>query len=311
MKKILLMILCLTLAGCVPIDRKNPTDPQASNYKGWTYIGEIGSFGSLTDFVIASSIPFTCSVCPKQDYILCMDASDGTMSEYLVTDGTFEGKTVSMFTKPSGICVMNDFLFVVDESTANNVYAFETGNYNNNWALMLLPGDKIESVGTSIYIAVSSPAAVNVYIPDTGSKTYSAPSAWAMETANSLNAGYISRISDISKPQVNPANTLMICDPDMDRISFFTPGGVLIPGKSFDIGTDIIGAACYNNKIYVPTKDGLRIIDYVTGNTIDTIFNYGDGNGKVIKPAQIELYAPRYVLINNGTSIKYFETSGL
>ena len=43
----------------------------------------------------------------------------------------------------------------------------------------------------------------------------------------------------------------------------------------------------------------------------ETQFNYGDGNGKINKPAEIELYPPKYVLINNGSSIKYFETSGL
>lgn len=311
MKKILLFAMCVILAGCVPVDRKNPTDPQASNYGGWTYVGEIGSFSRLSDFVICSSVPFKCPTCPKQDYILCIDYVTGTISQYSAADGASEGDTVPMFINAVGICWLSDYIYIIDKNPVTNLYAFETGNYATNWGVAVGPGDKLASCGGYVYVAVSSPAAVRYYTPDVFTKTVSSPSIWTIET-NPANPGYLSSISDISGPAIDAANAVMIVDPDTDRISFFDMTGVFsASSKSFDIGTDITGAAYYNNKLYVPTKDGLRIIEYSTGNVLDTIFDYGDGNGKIIKPAQIELYPPKYVLINNDTSIKFFETSGL
>jgi hypothetical protein len=321
MKKIFLIAFCFALAGCTPVDRKNPTDPQASNYIGWHYLGEIGEFTALSDFAVVLSVPIDDSSTVQKPYIMCVDRAAGTLSQYLLEDGTYIGYIANYplpapqtFINPSGICALNGFIYITDQDPSNSIGidAFDTTTYNNFWGASgasVAPGYKIAGLGSTLYIAVSKTAAVSMYTPDTVNKTYSAAVPWTMVT-NPATDGYISCISDISAPDVSPLNTIMIVDSDINRISFFTPSGGFL--SKIDMNTPIIGAACYNNTIYVPSTAGIIKVSYVSGNVIGTIANYGEGNGRIGGPAQIRLSPSNNgILVNNGTSIKYFETSGL
>jgi hypothetical protein len=86
-------------------------------------------------------------------------------------------------------------------------------------------------------------------------------------------------------------------------------------GNNIDIGADISSVALWGDTLYVPTTDGIRRYNYNTRALIDTIANYGEGNGRVMKPGQIELYpnpvdGKYYIYVGAGAFIKVFQISG-
>ncbi|HDQ25736.1 MAG TPA: hypothetical protein ENN43_03200, partial [bacterium] len=100
MKKDIITILALIMlisCGC-SIERKNPTDPLSSNYIGWHFIGTIGSFSVLADFVATP------------DHIYCVDSYDLMAYKYK-TDGTYvlgwgnnPPPAAPIFTSPNALC---------------------------------------------------------------------------------------------------------------------------------------------------------------------------------------------------------------
>lgn len=309
MKKFFILLFCFMLAGCTPVERNNPTDPKSPNYDGWTFLGEVGNFTQLSDFVIVYNTP------PVSDYIYCLDTGNKSLSRYLV-DGTYDNILITnlpppatpIFYQPSSICLLNGYLYTVDsaEPVINAFYLTSLSGYTANIAA---PGNRIASCNTSLhtslYVAVSSTPAVYEYTSDTTGQTYTLQNQWT------TLSGTVTTISDIEiHSNTSTAVTdVMIVDPVMKKLDFFDLSGNF--EKSINVGTDIIGAASYNDNIYVPTSNGIMIIDYNGVNKTRMIANYGDGNGKIIKPAIIKLYGTQYIFVNNDTSIKYFQTSGL
>jgi hypothetical protein len=308
MKKLFILLFCVMLGGCTPVVRNNPTDPASSNYGGWTYIGEIGNFTKLTDFAIVYGT--------GQDYIFCLDAGEESMSRYLI-DGTYDHMTLynptppaaPFFIQPSGICVLGDYLYTVDGNIAT-INAFYISNLNNFYSRdIAAKGNRITSYNVvnpphnNLYVAVSSTPAVYEYSSDTTGQTYTLQNSWTSSLSVTVSA-----ISDI---EIHSGSTtdVMIADPVNKIIAFYDLSGNF--ERTINIGTDIIGIAAYNDNIYVPTSNGILKIDYNSGAVLATIADYGNGNGRIIKPAIIRLYGTSYILVNNDTSIKYFQTNGL
>jgi hypothetical protein len=314
MKKIVLFIAVLMLAGCRPMDRFNETDPASVKYKGLTYLGEIGSFSLLTDFTIA--------IDPSDSkyYIYAVDGIKNQVHKYAV-DGTPVNPIISnpdppapqAFFNPTGICAMNPpgYCYIIDDV---NIVAFHIVNITNAWQDPSVKGDKILSYGTTLYTVVSDPPGVAPYVPDVNPpQSYAPVTPWVITKGNTSCAACMWYISDIA---VNPAGAgeIMLVDSALKRISIFNTAGVHL--DNIDVGSDIISAAVWGDTLYVPSTDGIRRYTYSTRTYRDTIANYGEGNGKVMKPGAIELFqnpsdSLYYIYVSAGTFIKVFQINGL
>lgn len=298
MKKYLPLIFILFFA-CVPLNRTNPTDPNGDNYIGWHYIGEIGEFKNLTDFTIANSMIFT------------VDSVEESVHLYNI-DGSFLFKIINpvnpppVFVYPTGVIENNGILYVVDHQVGYELDTFDipslftpspvANSYplNNN-------SDRITCMNDKLYVATMSPPEVNVFGLTGGTS----------ESKFNINMGIcddcLSKISDIIANNVT--GEILIADSDLDKIVVYNTSGDWV--RKINIGRDIKGIAIKGNRLYVPTPDGILRINYDTGQIIDVIANYGEGNGRIIKPGIIRLYGNNYILVENTTNIKYFHIDSL
>lgn len=308
MKKILLIMAVFMFAGCRQMNRDNPTDQLGTKYGGWTYAGEIGSFGYLTDFMIATD------PADAKDYIFAVDGSKEEVDKYFV-DGTPVGiipnPATPVFFNPSGICEMNGYCYIIDTVSID---AVQIDNINYRWSDTSITGNKILSCSNmlSLYVVTSDPPGVAVYTSDVIGTTYSAVASWAISVGDTTCDTCMSYISDIT---VTATNEIMLVDSVLKRISIFTDAGVWV--KNIDIGSDISSVAIWGDTLFVPTTDGIRKYSYSTRALIETIANYGEGNGRVTAPGPIELYPymkdGKYVYniyVGAGSFIKVFETTG-
>jgi hypothetical protein len=299
-KNLLLAAVIIIFAGCSSMDRKNPTDPQAANYGGWTYLGEIGSFTGLSDFTVTSN---------PEDSILAVDKTGQKAAKYL-TDGTnqwvISQSDLPAMNMPGGICELGGYCYIIENQDIEAF--FITTGATSWWSNATITGDKILSHSGALYVATSDPPGVKSYTSDVYGNTYSSTGTWIINKGEASCNTCMSYISDMA---VNPvSNEIMLVDRDLKRISIFTDAGAHV--KNIYIGSDISGVAGYGNTLYVPSTDGIRRINYSTGALIDTIANYGEGNGRVMKPGPIELYKDPadnkcYIFVGADTFIKVFE----
>ena len=104
-------------------------------------------------------------------------------------------------------------------------------------------------------------------------------------------------------------NSILVADSNLNCITVYSLTGAL-PGNynsawSFATGVDILGIAADSGVIYVPTDDGIRRYNFSDGSYIDTVANFGDGNGKVTKPGLMEVSGSSwFVGYNDG--VKHF-----
>jgi len=307
MKKLLVIFLAAAaLGGCKPMDRINPTDKEASNFAGVSYEGSIGYFSSLSDFTIARDPS------DNRDYIFALDSVKEEVHKYYM-DGTPDAIIANgdpkMLITPSGICSLLGCCFIVDKDLQYNLDAFQIDNFlNNKWSAISAGGDKIESYNNVLYMAQADPPAVRAYIPDIAGRTYTAAVQWDIVKGDAACNTCMSAISDISVRAV--PDEFLLTDPVLMRVSIYGTDGTHT-GRNITIGSPVIGAAAYENRLYVPTTDGIRIYDYNTGKLMSTIANYGVGNGRVGAPGKIRLYGGKNILVGSVTHIKYFSTQGL
>lgn len=300
MKKFLPVIFILFLA-CTPLNRTNPTDPNGDDYIGWHYIGEIGEFKNLTDFIIANST------------IYAVDSVEESVHLYNI-DGSFLLKIVNpmtppyVFVYPTGVTENKEMLYVIDHQNGAELDTFDIPSLFTSSPVVAsydleYNGDKITVLNDKLYVATMSPPEVNVYGLTGGTS----------ELTFNITVGIcddcLSKISDIIANDNIPGE-ILIADSDLDRISVYNAStGNFI--KKIDIGRDIKGIAIKSNRLYVPTQDGILRINYDTGQIIDIIANYGDGNGRITEPGIIRLYGNNYILVENTTRIKYFQIDSL
>lgn len=305
MKKIIIAVLVIALAGCKPVDRVNPTDPAAENYGGWTYLGEIGSFDELSDFIMYLPVPGDAS----QDSIIAVDRAGQEVSKYNVTgapDWTVTTANIPEMVLPAGICELNGYCYILDKL---HIEAFQivTSGTATYWSDASVKGDKILARGGLLYAVVSDPPGVSIYTSDViYPQSYSNTDIWGIVKGDASCNTCMSYIAGIAP---GAGGEIMLMDGELDRISVYSESGVHL--RNMDIGSDVIDAALYGSTLYVPTTDGIRMYNYSDGTFLTTIANYGDGNGKVMKPGPIELYGTRHIFVGSGSSIKYFETAGL
>ncbi len=298
MKKFLSLIFVLFLA-CVPLNRTNPTDPNGENYIGWHYIGEIGEFKNLVDFTISGSI------------IYAVDSVEESVKLYNI-DGSSVFNIVNspnpppVFVYPTGVTENNGILYVIDHQDGAELDTFDILSlFTSNPVVASYDlqnnGDKITDLNNELYVAHMSPPQISVYALTGGN---------ALRSFN-INIGIcadcLSKISDIIANKIT--NEIIIADSDLDRIIIYDTSGSFI--RKIETGKDIKGIAIKGNRLYVPTQDGILIINYDTGNLIDTIANYGEGNGRITKPGIIRLYGNNYIFVENTTSIKCFQIDSL
>lgn len=309
MKKLILLIAVLALAGCKPMDRKNPTDPLGTNYGGLTYLGEIGSFTTLSDFTLAVDPS------DSKDYIFAIDSSKEEVHKYSVNGtamGIIPNPATPVFFNPTGVAEVLGYCYIMDTVSID---AFRINNLNDAWTDTAVNGDKILSYGNRLYAAVSDPPGIFPYLPDGPGQTLTAVTPWVITKGNTSCTNCVSYISGMEAN--SNTNEIMLVDSGNKRISSFSTAGVW--SKNIDVGSDIIGAAYWpaSNTLYVPTANGIKRYNYTTLALIDTIADYGEGNGKIMRPGPIELYqspAPEnkyYIFVGAGTFIKVFEINGL
>jgi len=298
MKKFLSLVFILLFA-CTPLHRTNPTDPAGDNYCGWHYIGEIGEFKNLTDFTIAGSI------------IYAVDGVENSLHLYNI-DGSFLFKIVNpavppnIFEYPTGVVENNAMLYVIDHQDTLELDTFNIPSLFTSSPVVAsydlqYNGDKITELNGKLYVASMSPPKVYVYGLTGGT----------IEMEFSITTGIcdtcVLKISDII------ANTatqeILIADSDLDRVVIYNTAGDFV--RNISIGKDIKGIAIKGNRLYIPTQDGILRINYNTGQLIDVIANYGQGNGRITKPGIIRLYGNNYILVDNTVSIKYFQIDSL
>ncbi len=298
MKKILYLFFVLLFA-CTPLHKTNPTDPSGDNYIGWHYIGEIGEFKNLSDFTIAGST------------IYAIDSVENSLHLYNV-DGSLLFKIVNpstppyIFDYPTGVTENNAILYVIDHQdtleldTFNIPSLFTSSPVITSYDLQN-NGDKITELNDKLYVATMSPPQVYVYGLTGGNS----------ELEFNITIGIcdtcLSKISDIIANTTT--NEILIADSDLDRVVIYNTSGNFI--RKIDTGKDIKGIAIKGNRLYIPTQDGILRINYNTGELIDIIANYGEGNGRITKPGIIRLYGNNYILVENTTSIKYFQINSL
>lgn len=298
MKK-LIYLLFIVFIACTPLDKTNPTDPGGKNYIGWHYIGEIGEFKNLTDFTIANSI------------IYAVDSVEQSVHLYNI-DGSFLFKIVNnptppaIFVYPTGITTNNEKLYVIDHQEGAELDTFDIASLFTPSPIVASydlqnNGDKITVLNNELYVSTMSPPTVDVYELTGGTSKRS----FTIKIGTEYDC--LLKISDIIAN--NTTGEILIADSDLDRIAIYNTSGNFI--RKIDIGKDIKGIAIKGNRLYVPTKDGILRIDYNTGQIIDTVANYGEGNGRVTKPDIIRLYGNNYILVGNTTSIKYFQINSL
>ncbi|MBP7791498.1 MAG: hypothetical protein KA120_00345 [Candidatus Goldbacteria bacterium] len=297
MKKVISLIFVLFLA-CTPLDKKNPTDPGGSNYIGWHYIGTIGEFKNLADFTVVNSV------------IYGVDSVEESVHLYNI-DGSLLFKILNLpstpvFVYPTGITENNGMLYVIDHQDGAELDVFDIASlFTPDIIETSYPlqnnGDRITSLNDKLYVATMSPPGVNVYGLTVGTP----------ELTFSITLGIcdncVSKISDITAN--NATGEIILVDSDLDRIIVYNTSGNFV--RKIDVGKDIKGIAIKGNRLYVPTADGILRINYDTGEVIDIIANYGEGNGRITKPGMIKLYGNNYILVEDTTGIKYFQIDSL
>jgi hypothetical protein len=177
------------------------------------------------------------------------------------------------------------------------------------WSDTGVTGDKILAYGSMLYVAKSDPPAVSRFTES--SHVYSPAGTWSITKGDTTCAYCMSYISGMA---AGTAGEILLADLVLKRISVFNAStGAWI--RNIDVGYAPAGMVLYNNStLYVPCAAGILRINYTTGAVIDTIANYGEGNGKVAKPGPIALYTnpsdgKKYIFAGSDTFIKVFETN--
>ncbi|MCX7698194.1 MAG: hypothetical protein N2114_01855 [Candidatus Goldbacteria bacterium] len=299
MKKLLSFIFIIFLS-CTPLNRTNPTDPNGQNYIGWHYIGEIGEFKNLVDFTIVGSTIYAVDSVEQSIKLYNIDGSS-------IFNIVNPGSGTPVFIYPTGITENNMILYIIDHQDGMELDTFDipslftanpvVSSYNlqNN-------GDKITDLNNELYVAQMSPPQIDVY-----GLTGGTPVRSFSINIDICDTNCLLKISDIIANTAT--NEILIADSDLDRIAIYNTSGNWI--RNINIGKDIKGIAIKGNRLYIPTKDGILRINYNTGQLIDIIANYGEGNGRITKPGIIRLYGNNYILVENTTSIKYFQIDSL
>lgn len=287
MKKWLLAFLTTAcFLSCTPLDRKNPTDPAASNYEGMHYIGSIGDFSGLGDFMVMGG------------YIWCVETSTDRIYKY-----NLSGDSGSYFINlnvhsPTGICNDGILFYVADsDAVVNNLKRFDPADMSNTQARLPFYQSLafIKCAASPSYLFAAT--ATEVYRFDTAGNTMSVGVVYG----DNLPGEALSTVSDI---EYNAATgEVIVADSGADRLIILSPDLTFIRDMVFTY--DITGFAVKGNIVYVPASDGIKKYYYDSGVVAGDFANYGEGYGMITAAGPCAVYGD-YVLVGTGTAIKVF-----
>ena len=270
--------------------RVNPTDPEASNYVGMHYTGSIGDVSEVADFKAYGG------------YIYIIDKISALLYCYN-SNGDEEWETEpDVFVSPKGVYLDNSYIYVLDVNgtsgpTGNTLTVISTAGSLADFGVNLA-ADAHKIIVDGNYIYTAGTDTITKY-----NKTILANMLTVADTIGSSGTadGQFMEISDIC---FNGDTEIVVADSALDRISFLNLNGGFL--RKIEPGTDIKGIAVKDGILYVPCAAGIVEYSCANGNKLKTWADYGEGNGKVIKPSLIDIMESK-VYVENGTSIKVFE----
>ncbi|PKL90938.1 MAG: hypothetical protein CVV21_10365 [Candidatus Goldiibacteriota bacterium HGW-Goldbacteria-1] len=289
MKKIIVMVIAVIfIISCKDMKRVNPTDPAASNYAGMHYTGSIGNLSEVTDFDAYGNDIFI--VDETAALLYCFDKNG---------DEKWETEP-DVFKAPKSVHLNNSYIYVLDAWGApdgNTLTVISTSGILSDFAVNLTANaHKVIVDDSFIYIAYET--YIEKYNKDI-----------ILNKLNSTNIiigsagtadGQFMEISDMCFYN----NEIVVADSELDRISFLNLSGGFL--RKIEPGTDIKGIDVKDGILYVPCEAGIMEYSCSNGNKLKTWADYGEGNGKVIKPSLIDVNNT-FVYVENAASIKVFE----
>ena len=288
--KLILFIAAVVLfLSCKALDRINPTDPKSGDkYIGISYKNEFGEFSTLLDFALLGTD------------IYAVETGSSNIYKY-DQEGTLKSYWAAGVTNTTGVCCDAGYIYIPAEAAGSRwVFLFDpmlspAGQFPtiNNTRL-------IASDNTNLYITTDEPK-IYKYIPGGTTFAPSGVTIGAMGTAD----GEFQKISDIKVhfASGNIPDAIIVADSILDRISIFDLNGNYL--RKIEPGFDIIGVGVRGNTLFVPNKNGVYEISYLTGAVTKKWGDYGEGNGKITAPDLCEA-AAGFVLIGAESTIKKF-----
>lgn len=278
----LLLLFAALFNGCTSLDRVNPTDPAAgSKYVGMHYLGSIGEFSKLDDFMVMN------------DSIWCVDSITEKVYKYLINgdlDYSFDNGGI---TAPTGICSDGTYFYVADNDMIfRNIKRFDPSNVSSTATVQLL-------TNPSSYLFIKCAASVSYIFAATATDVY------RFDNSNNVLPSFLcGGFTSISAIKYNSAaGELVIADKGTKTISFYNSSGTLI--RQYPFTFDIVGFGIKDNYLYVPCSLGLKQYFYDSGTLVKTFADFGEGSGKITAAGACATYG-NYVLVGTGTVIKYF-----
>ncbi|MBN2754690.1 MAG: hypothetical protein JXR81_07470 [Candidatus Goldbacteria bacterium] len=288
MKKItVIIIVVLFLISCKDMKRVNPTDPEASNYIGMHYTGSIGNLSEVTDFDAYGNDIFI--VDETTALLYCFDKNG---------DEKWETEP-DVFKAPKSVSLSNSYIYVLDAwdvPYGNTLTVISTSGILSDFAVNLTANaHKVIVDDSFIYIAYDSfiEKYDGIVLNKLNSTNIIIGSAGTAD-------GQFMEISDMCFYD----NQIVVADSELDRISFLNLNGGFL--RKIEPGADIKGIDVKDGILYVPCEAGIIEYSCSNGNKLKTWADYGEGNGKVIKPSLIDVNNT-FVYVENVSSIKVFE----
>ncbi len=280
----IVLFILLILAGCTPLDKKNPTDPQATNYIGMHYIGTISDpkQKSISD------------ICFFGTDIFVLDESESMVFRYK-KDGQLRYNFYNgSLAYPSGAAADSSLIYIVDkDSVVGNIKiidpAPDTPTVTAYPATNPDPLEKCAVTAGFIYVSTET----NIY-------KYALPGVTPSVFTVSGSPAFFS-ITDI---EIGPGNEIVVADSILKKIIILDSSGAFMREYSFAYNIEGIGIS--NGYIYIPSDDGIHKIDFNTGTQVLKFADYGDGNGRISAPGPCEASGSR-VCVGEMNIIKVFE----
>ena len=277
MKKIIeaLLFSVLLLAGCVPLDRVNPTDPKASNFYGFEFTGNASesTISAIGDFAYDGSALYI--VDPVSDKAHKIGGGE----VYSWSGG---------FSAPTGICYDGTYLYIVDSHTYNlKIFnpSVSTVTTPVNFMTVAQQAGKIACDSSYIYIASTNPGYPVI-------RRYSKAAALAAAGGSTLASDGVTydmaSVIELSDIEVHQSGALAAADRGARKIIKYNSSGA--QAGSLQMSFLFTGFGLSGNFIYMPHSGGITEADYDTGAEIKTFANYGEGEGKIETFGAAEAY---------------------
>ena len=285
MKKLTVIFIAFVfLISCKDMKRVNPTDPQASNYTGMHYTGSISGLSEVADFdAYGGNIYVADKIAGK---VYCFNKNGDQEWE------TPQDSIVS----PSAVYADYGKVYIYDSNDGvvsritvgnSNISSFDVLDFNVH--------EFIVDENENFYFALESGIYKKCTLP-AGSFGTAQPVA-----LTSTADDWFMQVSDMC---FNGTNEIVAADSELYRILFMDLNGNF--RMKIEPGTDIKGIAVKDGILYVPCAAGIIEYSCVNGSKLRVWADYGEGNGKVIKPSLIDTMDSA-VYVENVSDIKVFE----